>query len=62
MLAAETIAEIRRLYYAEHWKVGTIAAQLGVHPDAIRRAVNREPGTHGRSGPGRAGSIPLCRG
>ena len=45
MLAAETIAEIRRLYYAEHWKVGTIAAQLGVHPDAVRRAVNREPGT-----------------
>jgi transposase len=45
MLAAETVAEIRRLHYAEHWKVGTIAAQLGVHPDAIRRAVNREPGT-----------------
>ena len=47
MLAAETVAEIRRLHYAEHWKVGTIAAQLGVHPDAIRRAVNREPGTLG---------------
>jgi len=23
-------AEIRRLYYAEHWHIGTIAAQLGV--------------------------------
>jgi len=45
MLAAEIVAEIRRLYYAEHWRIGTIASQLGVHPEAIRRAVNREPGT-----------------
>jgi transposase len=44
MLPAETVAEIRRLYYAEHWRIGTIASQLGVHPDAVRRAVNREPG------------------
>ncbi len=42
MIAAEVVAEIRRLYYAEHWRIGTIAAQLGVHPDAIRRALNRE--------------------
>jgi len=42
MIAAEAAAEIRRLYYAEHWKIGTIAAQLGVHPDAIRRALHRE--------------------
>jgi transposase len=41
MLAAETVAEIRRLHYAEHWKVGTIAARRGVHPNAI----GREPGT-----------------
>ena len=45
MLAVETVAEIRRLFYAEHWRIGTIASQLGVHHDAIRRAVNREPGT-----------------
>lgn len=42
MLAAETVAEIRRLYYAEHWRVGTIASQLGIHPDAVRRALHRE--------------------
>lgn len=42
MLAAETVAEIRRLYYAEHWRVGTIASQLAVHPDAVRRALHRE--------------------
>jgi transposase len=41
---AATIAEMRRLYYGEHWKIGTIAAQLQIHPDAIRRAVNRPMG------------------
>ncbi len=44
MLDAEALSEIRRLYYAEHWKIGTLAAQLGVHPDAIRRALNRPSG------------------
>jgi len=32
-------AEIIRLYFAEHWRVGTIAAQLGVHPDVVRRVL-----------------------
>lgn len=36
-------AEIRRLRHAEHWKPGTIAAQLGVHPDTVERAL-RQPG------------------
>jgi hypothetical protein len=27
-VAAEVEAEIARLFHAEHWKVGTIAAQL----------------------------------
>jgi transposase len=40
-LPAETIAEIRRLHYVEHWKRGTIAQQLQVHPDAIDRALSR---------------------
>jgi transposase len=31
--------EIRRLYYAEHWKVGTIASQLSVHGDVVRRVL-----------------------
>ncbi len=41
MLDAETIARIRRLYYAEHWKIGTIVNQLGVHRDAVVRALER---------------------
>jgi transposase len=32
-------AEIRRLHYAEHWPVGTVATQLGVHPDVARRVL-----------------------
>ena len=35
----ETETEIRRLHFAEHWKVGTIEAQLGVHRDVVRRVV-----------------------
>jgi transposase len=35
----ETEAEIVRLHFAEHWKVGTIAAQLGLHPDLVRRVL-----------------------
>lgn len=42
MLSKETIAEIRRLFYAEHWKVGTIAAELGVHHDAVSRAIGTD--------------------
>jgi len=32
-------AEIRRLFFAEHWKRGTIASQLGVHPDVVTRVI-----------------------
>ncbi|MGQ0737142.1 MAG: IS21 family transposase [Acidobacteriota bacterium] len=41
MITPEQHAEIRRLYYAEHWTVGTIAAQLGVHPETVAAALNR---------------------
>jgi transposase len=41
-------AEIRRLHYAEHWPVGTVASQLSVHPDAVKRVLGllepRKPG------------------
>ena len=40
MISAEQQAEVRRLFFAEHWKVGTIAAQLGLHHDTVRRAIN----------------------
>ncbi len=36
-----TEAEIRRLHFAEHWPVGTIARQLHVHEDVVRRVIGR---------------------
>ena len=34
-------AEILRLYHAEHWRVGTIATQLGVHHCTVRRVLTQ---------------------
>jgi transposase len=39
MITPEQHAEIRRLYFGEHWKVGTIADALGVHHDTVRAAI-----------------------
>ncbi len=44
MITPAQRAEIRRLYYGEHWKLGTIAAQLGLHHETVRAAVERETG------------------
>ena len=43
MLDPEKLATIRRLYFAEHWKMGTIASELGVHRDTVRAAVETDP-------------------
>ena len=45
MITPEQHAEIRRLYYGEHWKVGTIAAALGVHHDTVRAAIAQDTQT-----------------
>jgi enamine deaminase RidA (YjgF/YER057c/UK114 family) len=42
MIPPETRAAIRRYLYAEHWKIGTIARELNVHPDAVRNAIESE--------------------
>jgi transposase len=42
MISPETRAQIRRYFYAEHWKIGTIAIELAVHPDAVRNAIESE--------------------
>ena len=42
MLNLETQAHIRHLFFAEHWKIGTIAQQLGVHHDAVRHALQTD--------------------
>jgi transposase len=42
VITPELRAEIRRLFYAEHWKVGTIAAALGLHANTVRHAIEAE--------------------
>lgn len=42
MISPELRARIRRYFYAEHWKVGTIASELGVHPDTVRNAIEAD--------------------
>src|ERR1041384_6989999 len=42
MIDAAQRARIRRLFFAEHWKVGTIAAELGVHHDAVHHAIESD--------------------
>lgn len=53
MITAEQRARIRRLFYAEHWRVGTIATELSMHHDTVRRAIEAErfirPGTQIRA-------------
>jgi transposase len=42
MISPERHAQIRRLFFAEQWRFHTIAAQLGVHHDTVRRAIESE--------------------
>jgi len=42
MIPRELDAEIRRLFYAEHWRIETIATALGVHHDTVRRAIEAD--------------------
>ena len=42
MIDPETKARIRRLFHAEHWKIGTIAAELRLHPETVARAIETE--------------------
>jgi transposase len=42
MISPELRARIRRLFYAEHWKIGTIASELSVHHDTVRHAIDSD--------------------
>ena len=46
MIDAELRAHIRRLFFAEHWKIGTIADQLGLHHQTVQRALQTERYRH----------------
>jgi len=38
-ISLDLAARIERLYTVEHWRVGTIARQLHVHRDTVRRVL-----------------------
>jgi len=42
MIAPDVVVKIRQLYFAEHWKIGTIASQLGLHHDTVRAAIGAD--------------------
>jgi transposase len=42
MIDMETKARIRHLFHAEHWKIGTIAAELRLHPKTVACALQTE--------------------
>src|SRR5260370_21781053 len=46
MIRPGTRVQSRRYFYAEHWKIGTIATALDVHPDAVRRDIEVERFQH----------------
>ena len=42
MIDAKLRADIRRLFFAEHWRVNTIAEALGVHHDTVEHAIEKD--------------------
>src|SRR5919109_5346785 len=42
MISPEQRADIRRLYFAERWRIGTIASTLGLHHDTVRSAIEAD--------------------
>jgi transposase len=43
MIDPARIARIRQLYFGEHWKVGTIASELGLHPSTVKGCLSDRP-------------------
>ena len=39
MIPPELRSRMRRLFFAEHWKIGTIASELNVHRDTVELAI-----------------------
>lgn len=38
-ISLEQQAQILRLYHAEHWRIGTVATQLGLHRETVTRVI-----------------------
>jgi hypothetical protein len=49
VIKPELEARIGRLFFAEHWRVGTITAELSVHRDVVLRVIDSEKFMRGLS-------------
>jgi len=49
MIDPETRARIRQLFYAEHWKIGTIAREVGLHHETVRIAIETDRFNSGKT-------------
>ena len=58
-IAPDLVARILRLHPVEKWRVGTIARQLHVHRDAVRRVLAGHPMSEGAPVPSSPSSSPL---
>ncbi|HOX90695.1 MAG TPA: IS21 family transposase [Burkholderiaceae bacterium] len=58
-IAPDLVAQILRLHTVEKWRVGTIARQLHVHRDAVRRVLAGQPVSEGAPVPSLPSSPPL---
>lgn len=52
MIGDDVRARIRRLFFAEHWKIHTISTELGVHHDTVALALGHERFANRRFGSG----------
>ncbi len=50
-ISQEVSAQILRFYHAERWRVGTIARQLGIHHDVVRRVLVQDREVRGELPP-----------
>lgn len=57
MIDDDRFAQIRRLFFAEHLTVSTICRQLGVHKDAVRRAIAADAFNQRKPAPARASAL-----
>lgn len=42
MISSDLRTQIRHWFYAEHWKIGTIATELGLHANTVRHALETD--------------------
>ena len=61
VISREREAEILRYYHVERWRVGTIARQIGVHHNVVKRVLAQAGLCRVSASPVRRSLIRSCR-